>query len=444
MSNADTIFAVSSGSGRAGIAIIRVSGRACGEVLGGLLGSMPVARQVSYRKLNDPETGELIDKGLVLWLPGPSTATGEDMAELHVHGSAAVIDCVLAALSRLPGLRAAEAGEFSRRAFRNGKMDLVEAEGLADLLAAEGDAQRRQALFQMTGAASVVIAGWLDETSSILARLEAAIDFSDEADVAASALEGVRPRIVALSRRLEDAISASVRADAVREGVRIVILGAPNVGKSSLLNLLAAREAAIVSPIAGTTRDTIEVRLMLGGLPVLVTDTAGLRQTAGDAVERAGMERALGAARAAHVILLVTSPDVEAEGVEVPQQAHVIRIRNKLDLPAADSIHIRNDVDLGISARTGEGLESLLQGLEALVRTEYARQESPVVVRERHRAALRDSIRLLNDSLGFGPEQLELAAESVRGAAHSLARITGRVDVEDLLGRIFSEFCVGK
>jgi tRNA modification GTPase len=444
MTGSDTIFALSSGAGRAGIAVLRISGPLSTTALSKLVDGIPEPRRVAYRDVFDPVTGEIIDKGLVVWFQGPKSATGEDLVELHLHGSSAVVERALGALASIEGLGLAEAGEFSRRAFRNGKMDLVEAEGLADLLAAEGEVQRRQALFHMTGAASDVFNNWLQEASAILARLEAAIDFIDEADIATSALDGVRQRIAALTGTMERALQASARADAVREGVRIVIIGAPNVGKSSILNRLAARDAAIVSSVPGTTRDVIEVRLMLGGLSVIVSDTAGLRRASGDEIENTGMERARQAASSAHLVIQVGAPDVAEEPLGLPESLPSILVYNKADLPGTDSIQTRNDKIFAVSARTGQGFDQFLQALEERVRYEYARNDSPVVVRERHRIALRNSIRLLNESLTFKPDQIELAAEAVRGAAHSLARITGRVDVEDLLGRIFSEFCVGK
>lgn len=442
MSRASTIFAVSSGAGRAGVAVIRLSGSASRESIERLAGGViPDSRRTYLRTIRHPTSGEMIDRGLVMFFAAPASMTGEDMAELHVHGGAAVVSGCLAALASLPGLVAAEAGEFTRRAFRNGKMDLAQAEGLADLLNAEGEAQRRQALFHMTGEASRAVESWFDDAMAILARLEAAIDFVEEADVAASALSGVRPRIVALVKEISVAVAGAARTAAVRDGMRIAIVGAPNVGKSSLLNALAGREAAIVSPIAGTTRDTIEVRLMLAGLPVIISDTAGLRANSQDEIERLGMERSHRVAASAHLVLRVVAPDVESD-FEAAQGEVVVL--NKLDLPEHESIHTRNKPDVEISTRTGQGVDDLLARMEDRVRAEYSMQESPIAVRERHVNALSDSIRLLNDSLTFGPEQLELAAEAVRGAAHSLARITGRVDVEDLLGRIFAEFCVGK
>lgn len=444
MSGSETIFALSSGAGRAGIAVVRVSGGAAKEAVLAVIGSLPEPREASYRSLRDSQTGELIDRGMVLWLPGPGTATGEDMAEFHVHGSSAVVQRLCEALKFLPHCRQAEAGEFTRRAFRNGKLDLVEAEGLADLLAAEGEVQRRQALYHMAGVASGVYQNWFNEAMAILARLEAAIDFVDEADVAEQAMDGVRSRIAGLVRALDAALAGSVRADAIRNGLRIVIIGPPNAGKSSLLNWLAAREAAIVSPIAGTTRDVIEVSTIVAGVPVSMIDTAGLRDDSGDEIEQLGMQRARAAAAGAHLVIELSSPDsgfVPEPGNNSPR---LLRVFNKIDLAREDSIHSRNKFDHLISTKTGAGLASLWDALERFVQHEFVQHEPAIVARERHRESLKDSIRLLNESLSYSAQEIELAAEAVRGAAHSLARITGRVDVEDLLGRIFSEFCVGK
>ena len=323
----------------------------------------------------------------------------------------------------------------------NGRMDLVEVEGLSDLLAAQTDGQRRQAMYHMSGEASSAYDSWLKRMTGVLARIEAAIDFVEEEGVAEESLRFAYPEIRALIEELEAALRGAKRADLVRGGVRIAIIGPPNVGKSSLLNRLADRDAAIVSPVAGTTRDAIEVSLVLGGLPVTITDTAGLRVGSEDDIERQGMERSVKAAEASHIVLQVSAPDVESFGSS-PTTGRILTILNKSDL--ADSIHERNGFDYCLSAKTGNGCRALLSGLEALIKHELYSVETPVVVRERHKLALANSIRHLNDSLSVDDGQLELLAEHVRAAAYDLARITGKVDVEDVLGRIFSEFCIGK
>lgn len=440
MTAADTIFAVSSGSGVAGIAVIRVSGPEASAALVILTGGLPQPRKASLCAVRG-SGGDLIDRALVLWFPGPGTATGEDMAEFHVHGGSAVVGAVLSALALLPGLRFAEPGEFTRRAFLNNRMDLVEAEGLADLLSASTEGQRRQAMYQMSGAASSAYDSWLKRMTAVLARLEAAIDFVDEEGVAEQSLELMRPETLVLIAELEQGVAGAERADVVRGGVRIAIIGPPNVGKSSVLNWLAQRDAAIVSPVAGTTRDAIEVSLVLGGLPVTVIDTAGFREETSDDIEREGMRRAQKAAEVAHIVVELQAPDVAATAV-APRDRRTVRVLNKGDL--GTSILDRNDFDYVVSSKTGDGMAELLSGLEQRIMHSYAALEAPVVVRERHKLALQESIRHLNESLTFDARLIEIAAEHVRAAAFALARVTGKVDVEDVLGKIFSEFCIGK
>ena len=280
MNNTDTIYAVSSGSGMAGIAVIRLSGSQVSKLVAGIAGSLPKPRAASVRRLLDPVSKEIIDQALVLWMPGPNSVTGEDVAEFHVHGSIAVIDALFAALENHEGVRLAEAGEFTRRAFSNNRMDLVEAEGLADLLHARTEAQRRMAVNHLLGHASSIYETWRNELIAISAHLEAAIDFVDEEGVAEAAMRGVKIRITELIDVLRRAVAQSDRAGVLRSGVKVVFAGAPNVGKSSLLNLVASREAAIVSSRPGTTRDVIEVSIVLDGVPILLTDTAGLRLAA--------------------------------------------------------------------------------------------------------------------------------------------------------------------
>jgi tRNA modification GTPase len=439
MNNSDTIFAVSSGAGMAGIAVIRMSGRKAGSVLGSLAGALPLPRLASLRQLRVPGSREVIDQAMVLWMPGPTSATGEDVAEFHVHGSMAVIDTLFGVFRSIDGIRLAEPGEFTRRAFVNDRMDLLEAEGLADLLHARTEAQRRMAVHHMLGKASSQYDGWRTELISLLARLEAAIDFVEEDGVAAAALHDIRPRTFDLIARLEKAVAEADRAGALRSGVKVVFAGAPNVGKSTLLNLVAAREAAIVSSHPGTTRDVIEVPTVLGGVPVILTDTAGLRPGSGDEIENIGMERARSEAAWADIVVWVSSVDVkdETENSALP----TLRILNKSDLldgAQAPGTHLR------ISARTGDGIVDFIAALKKLVVERFGGMEQASVIRIRHKEAVEESIRLLNDSLLHDAGQIELAAECLRRACFSMARVTGRVDVEDLLAKIFNEFCVGK
>jgi tRNA modification GTPase len=310
MKAADTIYAVSSGRGRAGVAVIRISGPHAGDTVKKLTGGLPVPREASLRKLVGASDGSLIDKGLVLWFPGPSSFTGEDVAEFHVHGGLAVIEAMLAELSNQPCLRMAEAGEFTRRAFGHGKYDLTEVEGLADLIEARTERQRRLAMRQAEGAASNVLNGWRQKLIRILARLEAAIDFVDEADVSEKALEGVGPSISAMAVEISQELERGKQGERLRDGIKVVLAGMPNVGKSSLLNCLSRKEAAIVSPVPGTTRDVVEAHLSLDGMPVILRDTAGLRSAGSDAIEQEGVARAQGAMGSADLVLWVASPDV--------------------------------------------------------------------------------------------------------------------------------------
>ena len=442
MINPDTIYAVSSGVGMAGIAVVRISGSLAPQLLTDLAGKLPLPKMASVRRLRDPRSRDVIDQALVLWLPGPHTVTGEDVVELHVHGSSAVIDSLFSVFQTYASLRIAEPGEFTRRAFVNNRMDLVEAEGLGDLLHARTEIQRRMAVGHMLGDASSVYETWRTGMMEILAHVEAAIDFADEAGVAEAALRDVKIRTLAMVKVLESAVAQSDRAGVLRSGVKVVIAGAPNVGKSSLLNRIAAREAAIVSSRPGTTRDVIEVAIVLAGIPVILTDTAGLRLETSNEIEAIGMDRARAEWAAADIGVWVSASDVPSE-VDAPALPD-LHVFNKLDLALPDSIHVRNESEIWISARTGEGVDGLLVKLEHLVKARFSGMEQAVVVRARHKTAVEESIRFLNESLLHDADHIELAAECLRTACYSMARITGRVDVEDLLGKIFSEFCIGK
>jgi tRNA modification GTPase len=433
-----TIYAVSSGSGRAGVAVLRVSGPAVQTVLKAVAGGVPTARHAVLRRLRDP-AGELLDEALVLYFPGPHSVTGEDVAEFHLHGSAAVVAAVLRVLGDMPDLDMAEAGAFTRRAFINGKMDLVEVEGLADVLAANSDSQRRLALRQMTGATSLTFERWRDELVGALAMVEAAVDFIDEDGVAEQALLAIRPRIDSLAKQLQSALALAGRASALRDGVRVVIAGPPNAGKSSLINWLTQRDVAIVSPIAGTTRDVVEAPVSIAGFPLVLSDTAGLRGDTHDPIEAIGMARARREIGAADILIWVTAPDCDAVA---PPRAPDIRILNKVDL-VDGSIQGRNDC-LMVSLKSGTGLDEMIRQLTVLLQQYQVASEDAVVVRARHVQAVTEALnhlQFINDSR---EAPLEITAEHLRAAARHLAQITGRVDVEDLLGRIFSEFCVGK
>jgi tRNA modification GTPase len=448
MMSSDTVYALSSGIGKAGIAVVRLSGRLARDVVAALSGSLPAPRQAVLRPIRNPMTGEVLDRGLVLWFPGPNSVTGEDIAEFHLHGSSAVIRGVFDAFNGFEGVRPAEAGEFTRRAFGNGRIDLVEAEGLADLLNARTGRQRQQAMHHVMGHASSVYEDWRGRLLRSLARVEAAVDFVEEDGVAEAALSDVSGDVEALVDAMSGALASAERASAVRDGIKIVLAGLPNTGKSSLLNVLARREAAIVSSWPGTTRDVIEVAMEIEGMAVLLSDTAGLRDETSDEIERIGIERSRREAGQADIVVWVSSPDVE--GSEMPAVAvkASVLVMNKADVLAPDSGLLRNDYrlmgHLPVSARTGDGIAGLIVKLAGLIHEKYGQIDDPVIVRSRQRQAILESIRHLNDSLGHDPMQLELVAEDLRKTAHALGRVTGRIDVEDLLSAIFSEFCIGK
>jgi len=434
----DTIYAPATAPGRAAIAIIRVSGPEVGPALRALAGKLPPARVARHVRFRDPDSGEELDDGLALWFPGPASVTGEDVAELHVHGSRAVLAAVMAALSRR-GLRLAEPGEFTRRAFLNDKLDLTQAEAVADLAAAETEAQRRQALRQLDGHLGNVYRGWGARLLRILAYLEAAIDFPDEdlpPEIEREVAEGTRRLASEIGSHLED----GHRGERLRDGITVAILGPPNAGKSSLLNVLARREAAITSPIAGTTRDIIEVAIDLIGYPVVLADTAGLRDSA-DAIEQEGLRRALKRAEEAELRLFVfdaTRP-VDAGGARQWPGRDTLLVANKIDLAATDQSLPSNAIH--VSALTGEGLPALVDALAARISQIYD-VSAPVLTRARHREALETALAALRRSLAA--DLPELRAEDLRLAWRSLGRITGRVDVEDLLDVIFRDFCLGK
>jgi tRNA modification GTPase len=434
----DTICALASAPGRAGVAGIRISGPAAGTALRALCGPLPPPRHASLRKLKHPKSGDLLDRGLVLWLPGPGSFTGEDMGELHLHGSRAVVGGVIGALLAADRVRLAEAGEFARRAFENGRLDLTEVEGLADLIAAETAAQARQALAQSEGGARALYEGWREELVKAQALAEAGLDFADEADVAADA----GAKADAIVAKLLAAIShhlADRRGERLRDGFRVVIAGPPNAGKSSLLNALARRDAAIVSAEAGTTRDVIEVRLDLRGLPVIVIDTAGLREAEG-AVEAEGIRRALARAGEADLVLWLidaTAPRPEPAPAELG--AAVVPVINKIDLSRPSA----GGDGLALSAKTGEGVSALVDLLAEKAEAALAVGEPAVITRARHRAELEAAAEALHryQQVRAGPE---FKAEELRIAARHLGRLTGHIDVEEVLGAIFSEFCIGK
>jgi tRNA modification GTPase len=436
-----TIFALSSGRPPSAIAIVRVSGPEAGAALNQLAGKIPSARLATRALLRDAN-GQAIDDAVVLWFPGPASATGEDVAELHVHGGRAVLASLFASLSGRKNLRAAEPGEFTRRAFENGKLDLTEAEGLDDLIHADTDRQRRQALRQLKGLLGDRARDWRAEIVEASALIEAGIDFSDEGDVPAELIAPALARIKALLDDITKVLAAQGKAERLREGLVVAIAGPPNVGKSTLMNQLARREVAIVSPHAGTTRDIIEVQLDLDGYPVTVIDTAGIRET-DDPVEQEGVRRAR--ARAADADLVLWLSDGDGTEVEQRRAAPVWRVRNKIDL-GGPTVGAPTPAipEFRISAARGDGLGDLAAALVSFAADYFGTNEGALITRERQRGLLEDTAASLRRSLIAIGQGEELAAEDLRSAATSLGRLLGRVDVEDILDVIFREFCIGK
>ena len=457
-----TIYALASAAGRAGIAVIRISGPQAGDALAALMGpeanrASLTPRRAMRARIGDPATGEPIDDGLVIWFPAPASFTGEDVAELHLHGGPAVIGGVLAALGGMTGLRMAEAGEFTRRAFENDKMDLTAAEGLADLIEAETSAQRKQALRQLEGELGLLYEDWRRRLLQALAHGEAGMDFSDE-DLPQGIEAQAREEIADLEHAITAHLKDHRRGERLRDGILIAIIGPPNAGKSSLLNQLAQRDAAIVSATAGTTRDVIEVHLDLGGYPVTVADTAGLRDMdndgdGGDEVEAEGIRRARGKAKDADLRLAVFDGDVWPE-TDPPTvdlvDADTLVVVNKSDLKKPKPpLKVGGIKALAVSALTGDGIDALLAAVTERVAGMMgvpASPASPVLTRARHREALEDCRGALGRFLAATGDTTkpELAAEDLRLAVRALGRITGRVDVDDVLDVIFRDFCIGK
>jgi tRNA modification GTPase len=429
----DTIFALASGAGQAAIAVMRISGPTSGGLLDALCGGRPEPRRVTLRRLRDT-TGEVLDQALVLWLPGPGSYSGEDSAELHLHAGRAVIAGVADALVGL-GARPADPGEFTRRAFLNGRMDLIEAEAVGDLVVAETAEQRRQALRQLDGALGDLYRGWAARLRLLLAEQEALIDFPDE-DLPPETEAALLAELAALRQAVGRHLDDGRRGERLREGLVFAVAGPPNVGKSSLVNALAGRDVAIVAASPGTTRDALEIRLDLGGVPVTLVDTAGLRET-GDAVEAEGVRRAR--ARAAAADLVVSVCDILAGVGEAGSRGcvHEVRVANKADLGGCAPAGA-----LAVSAATGAGLDVLRARLASEARALTDAAGPPPLTRARHRAALRDAAeRLAGAREAAWPE---LRAEDLRLALRALGRVTGEVGVEDILDTIFSRFCIGK
>lgn len=435
----DTIFALSSGALPSGVAIIRVSGQRVSQVIELLLGVDLEPRLAKYCEFRNSTNGELLDEGLALYFPTPNSFTGEDVLELHCHGGVATVDAVLTALGSLEGLRFAERGEFSRRAFENNRLDLTELEGLSDLIAAQTQSQRKLALKQSGGSLRGLYDGWRKDLINARALIEAELDFADEDDVPGSVSEQVWRQVSDLDNRLASHLSDERGGEIIRRGFRIALLGPVNAGKSSLLNRLAKRDVAIVTPQAGTTRDTIEVSLNIGEHLVVVTDTAGFRD-AEDAVEKEGIRRARLAADDADLIVwLQPSDDPIAPTLDlVAADNELVVISSKGDL--AESISNRDQIS--IHTNSDDGVTPLLELLKDRLDSLTPIGDDPVITRQRHRDVLGTTREYLAHALQ--PQELEIRSEYLRLAADSLGRLTGRIDVEDLLDVIFNEFCIGK
>ena len=431
----DTIFALSSAPGRAGVAVLRVSGPHAGVALKELTGgdTLPQPRHAGLRRFRDSD-GADIDEGLALWFPAPASFTGEDCAEFHIHGGRATVEAMLRALDEFESLRPAGPGEFTRRAVENGKLDLTAAEALEDLINAETEAQRRQALRQFEGDLARLYEGWRASLIRATARVEASIDFADE-DIPDGTAVSASAIIADIIQSIQLHIEYSSSAEEIREGLLLTVIGPTNAGKSSLVNALAKRDIAIVSDIPGTTRDIVEARLDLGGYLVIVADTAGLRQSA-DPIEAEGVRRALARAEASEITLLLLDGSADIKGSDWPPADIVVW--NKADL-----LWPQSRVGHRLSLKTGEGLQELLSNLIALVTNKLSSTiDTPPLSRARHRRALEETLQSLSTAQAV--QAPELVADSLRRACHALGRITGRVDIEQVLDALFREFCIGK
>ncbi|MBB3912187.1 tRNA uridine-5-carboxymethylaminomethyl(34) synthesis GTPase MnmE [Sphingomonas desiccabilis] len=430
----DTIFAVSSGQPPAAIALLRVSGPGAVAAAEALAGELPPPRRAGLRALRDPADGGLLDRALLLWFPAPHTATGEDLVELHLHGGRAVVRAVEACLARQPRLRPAEAGEFTRRALANGRLDLSEAEGLGDLLMAETEAQRRAALATAEGAVRRQVEGWQDRLLMLAAHVEAMLDHADEEDVADDfgALENIRSGCEALGAELAEVLAAPP-VERLRDGIRVVLAGPPNSGKSTLLNALADREAAIVSPIAGTTRDRIEAPVVRNGIAWVLTDTAGLAENTDDPIERIGIARAEEAMQRADLLLwLADDPAPEIEGVQV------LALHPRADLPGRGAVPSDR---IGLSVAQGWGIVELWSEMERMARGLLPREDM-LALNRRQQDLLHDAACALADAAAHHDPLL--IAEELRRARAAFDRVTGRADVEGVLDALFGRFCIGK
>ena len=449
--SSDTIYALSSAAGKAGVAVIRVSGPNAWQTIEILGNKLPKTRQTALMTLKNPKNGEIIDKAMVIAFKSPESFTGEDVVEYHCHGSLAIYEEMMEVLSGMDNCRIADHGEFTRRAFENGKLDLTEAEAIADLIDAETKAQKDQAVAQMGGALSTLYNGWAEELVKALAYVEAIIDFPDE-DVPDTETAKARPAIEKLRAEIKNHLNDNRRGERLRDGIQVAVIGAPNAGKSSLVNKIAQRDVAIVSDVAGTTRDIIEAHLNLGGYPVIVADTAGLRpdqigSEGQEKIESEGIGRALKRAEEADFRVLVFNATDAAPNKHTANLVNeeAIIVVNKIDEnpSVTKTFHVKPDVTNFVSIKTGEGLKAFLDALTIRIEAKMkASRQTPSLTRQRHRTNLEACLATLEKALE--QPQPELMAQELRFAVSALGRITGRVDVEDLLDVIFKDFCIGK
>ncbi len=435
-SNNETIFALSSGPVPAGLAVVRISGEEVPAVVASLVGDVPPARQAALRSIRT-RNGLVIDTGLILFFPAPHSFTGENVAELHLHGGRAVVDALHRELVQFRNLRPAAPGEFSRRAFENGKLDLIEIEGLADLIAAETEMQRRLAVEQSSGGLSSIYNGWSDRLTRARALIEAELDFPDEEDVPGSVSDQVWADVASLVNELKSHLEQLEAGEIIRDGFKVVIAGRPNAGKSSLMNALAKRDVAIVTDIAGTTRDVLHVDLSMDGYLVKLYDTAGLRET-DEIVEREGIRRAEKIIAEADLVIFIEDVSIESGAEELADDA--VLVGTKSDLPRQSA----RPYDLLISTTHGTGLDALRALIVERLKTKVHPQSMAIPSRARHKETLTQALAALRTSLHDSDRGLDLRAEDLRVASDALGRVTGRVDVEDLLDVIFGEFCIGK
>lgn len=438
----DSIAALSSGHLPSGVAIVRISGPGVRFAIETITGKLPHPRQAHYGALHGG-SGNLVDHGLTLFFPGPNSFTGEDCGEFQVHGGRAVVATLLAEIGKLPGFRQAEAGEFTRRAFLNGKIDLLEAEALADLINAETEAQRQFAVMNSSGAQSELYSGWRRRLIQARALIEAEMDFADESDIPGSVSNQVWQDVGMLIGEIERHAEGYGRAEMIRDGFDVVILGAPNAGKSSLLNTLLRREAAIVTDEPGTTRDLVEAVLDLDGIKVRITDTAGLREPAGK-VEAIGIERARERASTADLVIYLEDMSSGAGAIEAPQSVQTLVVGTKLDRKPANDVRENARYSLEISTKTGENIDALLDMIGQQAKEAVGQKGDVLPSRLRHVELLREAVFHMRASLAHPADMLELKAEDLRLATDRIGKLSGAVDVEDLLDVIFSQFCIGK